>query len=223
MTQKVEIFFSGFNGTAKINFNGIPFTMFPQQSSLRTIQPLPRVFNVEVGSYPITVSLVVRANKGSIATVVIKNNGHIIGTKSQVRVSNPTTELFRRTDNISNPILIEALEEIQTAPPPPPPEPEQEIFNICANVFSLRGSTALGAPPQEKVLVSSGCSFSQQQLEIIRASGDIVEFVSSNEVIPVGEVPTTPQSPFTKDRKGNKIFKIELVESLVIKDRFSHG
>lgn len=100
---------------------------------------------------------------------------------------------------------------------------DKEIFNICANVFSLRGSTAQGAPPQEKVLVSSGCTFSQQQLDLLESTGHIVEIVGNeSELGLVGIEPIdTPESIFKRDKDGNKIFNVNLVERLVIRDDFN--
>ncbi len=102
------------------------------------------------------------------------------------------------------------------------PEPVKEIFNICANVFRLQGSTAIGADPQVEVLVSSGCTWSQQQLDGLEATGHIIKLVDSDDILTVGVEPIdTPESTFTRDKDGNKIFNIKLVEKLVIRDDFS--
>ena len=103
------------------------------------------------------------------------------------------------------------------------PEPEEEECFKFVNVFRMRGSTAPGADPQVKVLVSSG-KISCKNIEILEASGNIIEEIKEKDVSPPGVV-VTPQNPFyrkngqkvqiTENKDGpGRTLRIEIKESL---------
>ena len=199
MTQ--EIIFQAFG---QGNFRGTFFG--GKRFNLATLQgkSLKAIFQVEAGFYQGEPEgfggksfngAILSPLSGVTVTGVITNNGNVIYNET----TSTRTALFITELNIL------ALPIVQ---PPLPPEPiiiPEQIFNICANIFRLRGSTAQGAPPQEKILVSSGCTFSQQQLDLLKSTGHIIELTNESGLKLVITEPVTPQNPFfIKD--GVKIF-----------------
>ena len=109
-----------------------------------------------------------------------------------------------------------------------PPEPEEEECFKFVNVFRLQGSTAPGAPPQVKVLVSSG-KISCENADTLEASGHIIEEITEGEVSPPKVEPVIPQNPFyikngvktqiTENKDGpGRTLRIEIKESLGFKE-----
>ena len=105
-----------------------------------------------------------------------------------------------------------------------PEVPDDDDCFIFANIFRMQGSTAQGAPPQEKVLVSSG-KISCESADALKATGHIIEEIAEGDVSPPEIGPVTPQNPFyikngvkvflneNVDGKG-KTIRIEITESL---------
>ena len=109
----------------------------------------------------------------------------------------------------------------------PPPEPEEECFKFF-NIFRMEGSTAPGAPPQIKVLTSSG-PVRCQDVEALQNSNQIIEEITEDEIVPPDEIGKTlsgekskvviPFNPsYTKNgvkvQLTQNVFKIEIKESL---------
>ena len=180
-----------------------------------------KIFQVEAGSYHGCPSglagksfdgALLVPTSGAFVTGRITNNGHIIyEEKAGPRSGIALTDL-----------VIEEL-PVVALPSPPTPEPKPEECFIFANIFRFRGSTAQGAPPQEKVLVSSG-KISCESADALRATGHIIEEIEEGEVAPPDVPSPTPQNPFYRDKQGNKIFitqaeagrtlRVEIKESL---------
>ncbi len=219
MTQNVQFNLSGlgnFKGSFIVDGENFPVNLFTvrTQEQFKVGEfgtPAGANKTLEVGSYENT--LLLTATSGSKAVGSITNNGHVIWSE----------RVERSGARPPNPLVIKALEAVIPPPIEIPVDEPKEIFNICANVFRLRGSTSPDAPPQEKVLISSGCTFSKQQLETLESTGHIVEVVGSeSELGLVGTEPIdTPESTFKRDKDGNKIFNVNLVERLVIRDDFN--
>jgi len=98
-----------------------------------------------------------------------------------------------------------------------PNEPiKDEGCFIFANIYRMQGSTLPGADPQKKVLVSSG-KISCENADTLRSTGHIIEEIIQDEVSPP-IVDNPPQTPFFIDANGNKVYKVELTESITIKE-----
>ncbi len=202
---------SGFNLTLKIQsseYGRAPGTskivesLFPQAKSIVLVGFAGKSFD---GALLVPTS-------GAFVQGIITNNGNIIydetaGPRSGIALTD---------------LVIEEL-PIVAPPPPPKPEPKPEECFIFANIFRLVGSTAQGAPPQVKTLVSSG-KISCESADALRATGHIIEEIEEGEVAPPDVPSPTPQNPFYRDKNGNKIFitqtelgrtlRIEIKESL---------
>ena len=221
MTQTVCFIAHGREVRATGTFNGKKvlvgsFLKRTEDRKLINVVSPPQCFEVEAGSYDMYVRLTVTAQ--GAGGVRITNNGNKIANWSRSLAQGTIREGWTFPPEK---ILIEALDEATT--PEIEPEPEEEECFKFVNVFRMRGSTAEGADPQVKVLVSSG-RISCKNIEILEASGSIIEEIKEKDVSPPGVV-VTPQNPFyrkngqkvqiTENKDGpGRTLRIEIKESL---------